>query len=99
MARFSSQTMKPTKSGTCGTREVEIMSSNLVAEDLARRVVQVAGSPIAISSHRLGNTYYAKAEIDQPGAKARIAQAEGKSREEAEGKGMGGVQRALGKKS
>ena len=73
------------------------MGANLVAEDLARRVVQVAGSPIAISSHRLGNTYYAKAEIDQPGAKARIAQAEGPSREDAEGKVMADVQRTLGK--
>ncbi|MBI3934021.1 MAG: hypothetical protein HY316_04965 [Acidobacteria bacterium] len=75
------------------------MSTNLVAEDHARRVEQVAGNPIAISSHRLGNTYYAKAEIDQPGAKARIAQAEGESRAEAEGKVMAEVQRVLGKKS
>lgn len=75
------------------------MSANLVAEDHARRVEQVAGSPIAISSHRLGKTYYAKAEIDQPGAKARIAQAKGESRQEAEGKVMAEVQRALGKKS
>jgi len=75
------------------------MGANLVAEEHARRVEQVAGSPIAISSHRLGNTYYAKAEIDQPGAKARIAQADGKSRQEAEGKVLAEVQRALGKKS
>ena len=75
------------------------MSANLVAEDAARRVEQVAGSPIAISSHRLGNVYYAKAEIDQPGAKARIAQAEGSSREEAEGKVLAEVQRTLGQKS
>ncbi|OFV99409.1 MAG: hypothetical protein A3H94_07935 [Acidobacteria bacterium RIFCSPLOWO2_02_FULL_60_20] len=75
------------------------MGANFVAEDHARRVEQVAGSPIAISSHRLGNTYYAKAEIDQPGAKARIAQADGKSRQEAEGKVLAEVQRALGKKS
>ena len=74
------------------------MSAPLVAEDYARRVEQVAGSPIAISSHRLGNTYYAKAEIDQPGAKARIAQAEGPSRLEAEGKVMAEVQRLLGNK-
>ena len=75
------------------------MGANFVAEDHARRVEQVAGSPIAISSHRLGDTYYAKAEIDQPGAKARIAQADGKSRQEAEGKVLAEVQRALGKKS
>jgi hypothetical protein len=75
------------------------MAANLVAEDHARRVEQVAGSPIAISSHRLGNTYYAKAEIDQPSAKARIAQAEGSAREEAEGKVTAEVQRILGKKS
>jgi hypothetical protein len=75
------------------------MSMNLVAEDAARRVVEVAGSPIAISSHRLGNTYYAKAEIDQPGAKARIAQAEGPTREDAEGKLLAEVHRALGIKS
>ena len=68
------------------------MGANLVAEDHAHRVELVAGSPIAISSHRLGNKYYAKAEIDQPGAKARIAQAEGSSREDAEG-------RVVGKKS
>jgi len=75
------------------------MGANLIAEDHARRVEQVAGSPIAISSHRLGNTYHAKAEIDQPGAKARIAQADGSSREEAEGKVLAEVQRTLGKKT
>jgi hypothetical protein len=75
------------------------MSANLVAEDQARRVETVAGSPIAVSSHRLGNTWYAKAEIDQPGAKARIAQAEGTSRQDAEGKVMAEVQRVVGKKS
>jgi len=74
------------------------MSANLVAEDAARRVKQVAGSPIAISSHRLGNIYYAKAEIDQPGAKARIAQAEGPTREDAEAKVMAEVQRIIQKR-
>ena len=74
------------------------MSANLVAEDAARRVEQVAGSPIAISSHRLGNVYYAKAEIDQPGAKARIAQAEGPTREDAEAKVMAEVQRIIQKR-
>ena len=75
------------------------MSANLTAEDQTRRVETIAGSPIAISSYRLGTTYYAKAEIDQPGAKARIAQAEGPSRQDAEGKVLAEVQRVVGKKS
>lgn len=75
------------------------MGTILVAEDASRRVEYVAGNPIAISSHRLGDAYYAKAEIDQPGAKARIAQAQGRSREEAESKVMAEVRRVVGSKA
>lgn len=74
------------------------MSAELIAEEQVRRVEKVAGSPIAIRSYRLGSTYYAKAEIDVPGAGARIAQAQGASRQEAEGKVLAEVRRALEKK-
>lgn len=36
------------------------MAANLVAEDHTLEEEQVAGSRIAISSYRLGNTVYAK---------------------------------------
>jgi len=75
------------------------MSAPIIAEDQARRVEQVAGHPIAVSSHRLGETWYAKAEIDYPGAKARIAQAQGPSRLEAEMAVLAEVERVVGKKS
>ncbi len=74
------------------------MSAPLVAQDAARRVEQVGGHPIAISSLRLGETWYAKAEIDYPGAKARIAQAQGPSRLEAEMAVLAEVERVVGKK-
>jgi hypothetical protein len=74
------------------------MSAPLIAEEQARRVEQVGGHPIAISSHRLGDTWYAKAEIDYPGAKARIAQAQANSRLEAEMQVMAQVQSVVGEK-
>jgi len=75
------------------------MSANLIAEEQSRRVEQVGGHPIAISSHRIGTTWYAKAEIDYPGAKARIAQAQAASRVEAEMQVLAEAQRVVGKRS
>ena len=74
------------------------MSTNLIAEEQSQHMETVAGSPIAISSYRLGETYYAKAEIDQPGAKARIAVAQGFSRGEAESQVLAEVRRSLEKR-
>ncbi|MFQ5817024.1 MAG: hypothetical protein ACE5H2_03580 [Terriglobia bacterium] len=53
----------------------------------------------ANSPNRLGATYYAKAEINLPGAGARIAAAEDTTREAAEGKVLAKVRRLLEKKS
>ena len=48
---------------------------------------------------RSGSTYYAKAEIHLPGAGARLATAEGTTREAAEEKVLAEVRRRLEKKT
>ena len=58
--------------------------AELRPEDLSSRVEQINGRPIRISSYKLGETYHCKAEIDLPGAGARIAEASDPSREAAE---------------
>lgn len=75
------------------------MTNQLIPEDLSRRIETVGGYPIAISSYRLGTTYYAKAEIDLPGAGARIAAAEDTTREAAEGKVLAEARRLIEKKT
>jgi len=74
------------------------MATQIMAEDQSRRVETIGGNPIAVSSYRLGSTYYAKAEIDVPGAGARIAQAEDSTREAAESKVLADVRRIIEKK-
>ena len=75
------------------------MSPELMPEDNSRRTETVAGYPIAITSYRLGSTYYAKAEIDLPGAGARLAAAEGTTRQAAEDKVLAEARRLIEKKT
>ena len=74
------------------------MTPELIPEDQSTRTETVGGYPIAITSYRLGSTYYAKAEVHIPGAGARIAAAEDATREAAEGKVLAEVHHLLEKK-
>ena len=75
------------------------MTPELIPEEYSRRTETVGTYPIAITSYRLGPTYYAKAEIDLPGAGARLAAAEGTSREAAEDKVLAEARRLIEKKT
>lgn len=75
------------------------MSSQLIPEDNSCRTETVAGYPVAITSYRLGSTYYAKAEIHLPGAGARLAAAEDITREAAEDKVLAVARRLIEKKT
>ena len=61
-------------------------------EEMTSRVEQINGRPIRISSYKLGRTYHCKAEIDLPGAGARIAEASNPSRETAVSRVLAQVQ-------
>jgi hypothetical protein len=74
------------------------MNPEFVPEDSSRHVETIAGYPVAISSYRLGATYYAKAEIDVVGAGGRIAAAEDPTREAAEAKVLAEARRLIEKK-
>ncbi len=67
------------------------------AEGYVRRSETIAGYSIAFTSYKIGAIYYAKAEIDMPGAGGRIAHASGATREEAEAQLRERVRRALTK--
>jgi hypothetical protein len=75
------------------------VAAELVPADLFRHTETVGGYPIAISSYRLANTYYAKAEIALAGAGGRIAAAEDVTREAAEAKVLAEARRLIEKKS
>ena len=75
------------------------MSPELIPEDNSRRTETVAGFPVAITTYRLDSTYYAKAEIDLPGAGARLAAAEDITREAAEDKVLAEARRLIKKKT
>lgn len=62
------------------------MPTEMVPEEYGKRTETIAGYPVAITSYRLGTTYYAKAEIALVGAGARIAAAEATTRAAAEEK-------------
>jgi hypothetical protein len=64
-------------------------------QDYSRRVEEIGGQPIAITSYKLENEFYAKAEIALMGAGARIAEATGATREDAEAKLTSQVKAAL----
>ena len=74
------------------------MAPELVPAELSRRREIVGGYPVAVSSYRLGSTYYAKAEIDLLGAGGRIAAAEDSTREGAEAKVLAEARRLIEKK-
>lgn len=75
------------------------MSPEVIPEDYSRRTETVGGYPVAITSYRLGSTYYAKAEIDLPGAGARLATAKNASREAAEKQVLDTARRLIEKKT
>ncbi len=60
------------------------MAATLNASDYSHRVEKFGDNDVAITTFRLGETYHAKAEIDTPGAGARIVEASDGSREKAE---------------
>ncbi len=69
-----------------------------IAEDHSRRREQVGGYTVAITSYRLGDVYHAKAEIDIPGAGARLAAAQDKDRAAAEEKVLAEARRLIEKR-
>ena len=56
------------------------------AEDFQERKVEVASWAVNLSSYRLGETYFAKADNVSPGA--ALARSTGATREEAEDKAL-----------
>ena len=75
------------------------MPKELIPEEHSRRIETVGGYPIAITSYRLGTTYYAKAEVHLPGAGARIAAADDITRVPAEDKVLAEARRLIEKKA
>lgn len=75
------------------------MGSELIPEEQSHRIETVGGYPVAISSYRLGGTYYAKAEIHVIGTGGRIATAEDTTREAAEARALGEARRLIEKKT
>ncbi len=65
------------------------------AEDYQRRREEVAGWPVGIVSYRLGDRFICEVDNVSPGA--RIARAEGASREEAEQAALTTAERRLGR--
>ena len=62
-------------------------------EDYSRRQQELAGWPIAIETYKLGDVYYCSIANVDPGA--RIARAEGRTREEAESRALEKAERFL----
>ncbi len=71
----------------------------MIPEDNSCRTETVDGYPVAITSCRLGSTYYAKAENSSSGAGARLATAEDITREAAEDKVLAVARRLIEKKT
>ena len=65
------------------------------AEDYQRRRQEIAGWPVGIMSYRLGDRFFCEVDNVSPGA--RIARAEGATREEAERAALGDAERRLGR--
>lgn len=60
------------------------MPTEVIPEEYSERLVWIGGYPVAITSYRLGNTYYAKATIALFGMGGRIAMQDGCTKAEAE---------------
>ncbi len=73
------------------------MSAESKPEEYSKRSEKVGGYNVAITSYRIGQTFYAKAEIDLPGAGARIAQAQESTRDAAEQKALADARRLIEK--
>lgn len=65
------------------------------AEDYQRRSGEIGGWPVGIVSYRIGDRYFCEVDNVSPGA--RIARAEGASREEAERAALSDAERRLGR--
>ena len=65
------------------------------AEDYQRRREELGGWPVGIVTYRLGERYICEVDNVSPGA--RIARAEGDSREDAEQKALADAARRLGR--
>jgi hypothetical protein len=65
------------------------------AEDYQRRRQELAGWPVGIVSYKLGDRYVC--EIDNVSPGARLARAEGSTREEAERAAIETAERRLGR--
>ena len=65
------------------------------AEDYQRRRQELAGWPVGIVSYKLGDRFICEVDNVSPGA--RVARAEGASREEAERAAMETAERRLGR--
>jgi hypothetical protein len=65
------------------------------AEDYQRRRQELAGWPVGIVSYRLGDRFIC--EIDNANPGARVARAEGSTREEAERAAIETAERRLGR--
>jgi hypothetical protein len=65
------------------------------AEDYQRRRQELAGWPVGIVSYRLGDRFIC--EIDNANPGARVARAEGNTREEAERAAIETAERRLGR--
>jgi hypothetical protein len=64
-------------------------------EDYSRRQQELAGWPISIETYKLGDVYHCTIANVDPGA--RIARADGTTREEAEGRALEKAARYLGR--
>ena len=65
------------------------------AEDYQRRRQELAGWPVGIVSYKLGDRYVCEVDNVSPGA--RVARAEGSTREEAERAAIDTAERRLGR--
>ena len=65
------------------------------AEDYQRRRQELAGWPVGIVSYKLGDRFIC--EIDNVSPGARVARAEGSTREEAENAAIATAERRLGR--
>jgi hypothetical protein len=65
------------------------------AEDYQRRRQELAGWPVGIVTYKLGERFICEVDNVSPGA--RVARAEGATREEAERAAMAAAERRLGR--
>ena len=62
--------------------------------DYSERKIELHGWPVNLTSYRLGDVYYCKADNVSPGA--QIARAQGASKQEAEEKALAKAKERLG---